>query len=146
MDRYHRMGVAMLIVAIVCFAFVMHRGSDLPKHTGAKLLKAGWTLRFTPVSAAAAPEAGASAQGGGGIVSQIMPRPPSSFSRRGAAGGGKGPGPGARKQVWVLQDGQPQAMAVQVGISDGRMTEVSSEQLQPGMAVITDQRSSGARP
>jgi putative ABC transport system ATP-binding protein len=35
-------------------------------------------------------------------------------------------------------------MAVQVGISDGRMTEVSSEQLQPGMAVITDQRSSGA--
>ena len=109
------------------------------------LLVPNTALRFTPVSAAAAPEAGASAQGGGGIVSQIMPRPPSSFSRRGS-GNGKGPGQGARRQVWVLQDGKPQAMAVQVGISDGRMTEVSSEQLQPGMAVITDQRSSGARP
>jgi HlyD family secretion protein len=59
------------------------------------------------------------------------------------SGNGKGPGQGARRQVWVLQDGKPQAMAVQVGISDGRMTEVSSEQLQPGMAVITDQRSGG---
>ncbi|HNI75593.1 MAG TPA: efflux RND transporter periplasmic adaptor subunit, partial [Giesbergeria sp.] len=109
------------------------------------LLVPNTALRFTPVSAAAAPEAGASAQGGGGIVAQIMPRAPRSFSR-GGSGNGKGPGQGARRQVWVLQDGKPQAMAVQVGISDGRMTEVSSEQLQPGMAVITDQRSSGARP
>jgi HlyD family secretion protein len=111
------------------------------------LLVPNTALRFEPVNAAAAPAAGASAQGGGGIVSQMMPRPPGAFARRGAAGGnGKGPGEGARKQVWVLQDGKPQAMAVQVGISDGRMTEVGSEQLQPGMAVITDQRSSGAQP
>jgi HlyD family secretion protein len=32
------------------------------------------------------------------------------------------------------------AVNVQVGISDGRMTEVSGEGLEPGMAVITDQR------
>jgi HlyD family secretion protein len=35
---------------------------------------------------------------------------------------------------------------VQVGISDGRMTEVSGEGLEPGMAVITDQRSGGGAP
>ena len=40
----------------------------------------------------------------------------------------------------------PESVSVTVGISDGRMTEVRSEQLQPGMAVITDQRSSGAAP
>jgi HlyD family secretion protein len=110
------------------------------------LLVPNTALRFTPVSLEAGADAGTSAKSGG-IVSQMMPRPPRSFARGGSASSnGKGPGQGARKQVWVLQDGQPQAMAVQVGISDGRMTEVSSEQLQPGMAVITDQRSSGARP
>ena len=68
------------------------------------------------------------------------------------------PRPGARKpadtsaaaagarQVWVLTDGQAVAVAVAVttGISDGRMTEVSSTELQEGMAVITDQQAAGA--
>jgi hypothetical protein len=53
--------------------------------------------------------------------------------------------PGTR-QIWVLQGGQPAAMQVQTGISDGRMTEVSGESLTPGMAVITDQRSASAAP
>jgi HlyD family secretion protein len=35
---------------------------------------------------------------------------------------------------------------VQVGISDGRVTEVSGGGLQPGMAVIVDQRRAGAKP
>jgi HlyD family secretion protein len=34
------------------------------------------------------------------------------------------------------------AVPVQTGISDGRMTEVSGDNLTPGMAVITDQRTS----
>jgi HlyD family secretion protein len=52
---------------------------------------------------------------------------------------------GPTRQVWVLKDGVAQAVNVQVGISDGRMTEVSGE-AWPGMAVITDQRSAGAAP
>ena len=47
--------------------------------------------------------------------------------------------------VWVLRDGAPVAVAVTPGISDGRMTEVSSTELQPGMPVITDQRSGNAK-
>ena len=31
------------------------------------------------------------------------------------------------------------------GVTDGRLTEVSGEQLEPGMAVIIDQRSGGTR-
>ena len=64
-------------------------------------------------------------------------------------GGGKksagGNGPVA-KQIWILKDGQAVAVAVKPGISDGRMTEVSGEGLQEGMAVITDQRAAGAAP
>jgi len=42
--------------------------------------------------------------------------------------------------VWVLRDGAPVAVAIKPGVSDGRMTEVTSDELQPGMPVITDQR------
>jgi HlyD family secretion protein len=73
-----------------------------------------------------------------------MPRPPRSASRKTA--GGAGPGAGQTRQIWVLQDGVPQPVSVQVGISDGRMTEVSGEGLEPGMAVITDQRMGKAAP
>jgi len=44
----------------------------------------------------------------------------------------------------VLQDGQPGAVPVLPGVSDGRMTEVESTVLQPGMAVITGQAAGSA--
>ena len=47
--------------------------------------------------------------------------------------------PGQR-QLWVLQDGEPRAVQVATGISDGRMTEVSGDDLQEGMLIITEQR------
>jgi HlyD family secretion protein len=55
-------------------------------------------------------------------------------------------GAGRTRQVWVLKDGTAHAVTVQVGISDGRRTEVSGEGLAEGMAVITDQRSAKAAP
>ena len=61
--------------------------------------------------------------GGGGIVGQLMPR----------------------RYVWVLQAGQPEAVQVKTGLSDGRMTEVDSEQLKEGDLLITDQRSGAGR-
>ena len=104
------------------------------------LLVPNTALRFTPLSrpaggaSGAAPDAGA----GGGVVSKLLPRMPRPGGRKTA--GGNGP---AAKQIWVLKDGQAVAVAVQPGISDGRMTEVSGEGLAEGMAVITDQRAAG---
>ena len=54
-----------------------------------------------------------------------------------------GPG-GPAKQVWVLREGAPVALNVKVGISDGRMTEITDGELTEGMAVITEQRSSAS--
>jgi HlyD family secretion protein len=100
------------------------------------LLVPNAALRFTP-AVHSAPGATAGFDKGGGIVSSLMPRPPASSSApRAAAGGGA-----AARQVWVLRDNQPIAVAVKPGVSDGKMTEVSAGDLQPGMQVITDQRS-----
>ncbi|MFO1263052.1 MAG: efflux RND transporter periplasmic adaptor subunit [Rhodoferax sp.] len=106
------------------------------------LLVPNTALRFTPLSSAAAggaPSAGANpGSASGGVVSKLLPRMPRPGGRKTA--GGNGP---AAKQIWVLKDGQAVAVAVQPGISDGRMTEVSGEGLSEGMAVITDQRAAG---
>ena len=101
----------------------------------AVLLVPNTALRFTPREAGAA--------GGGGLVSQLMPRPPRSAPRSPGDAGGK-PGEGQQKQLWLLRDGRPVSQAVTVGISDGRFTEVRGEGLATGMPVIVDQRSSGA--
>ena len=125
------------------------------------LLVPNTALRFTPAQAAGAdakpgasgakPGASGSGSGGGsggGIMSQLMPRMPRSGSgpRKPGAGGEAGDGAGKTRQVWVLQDGAAKPIDVQVGISDGRHTEVTGEGLTPGMAVITDQRAAGAKP
>jgi HlyD family secretion protein len=105
------------------------------------LLVPNTALRFSPSSTGAA--AGKPAQGSS-IMSSLMPRPPggNSGNRKsaGTAGGAAGSG---SKQVWVLRDGAPVAVAVQTGISDGRMTEVTGGELTADMRVITDQRSAG---
>ncbi|MCO5104621.1 MAG: efflux RND transporter periplasmic adaptor subunit [Burkholderiaceae bacterium] len=101
------------------------------------LLVPNTALRFSPVGGA--PAAGGSAQGGG-ILSKMMPRPPRSGTKM-ARSDSKTAG---TRQIWLLKDGQPVALSVTTGISDGRQTEVSGEALEPGLLVITDQRSSGA--
>jgi HlyD family secretion protein len=122
------------------------------------LLVPNTALRFTPAQAGAAPgaapgggKAPSAQQGGGGIMGQLMPRMPrpggqgGQGGRRAGAGGPPGDDAASKmRQVWVLQDGTAQPLKVRVGISDGRMTEVTGEGIAPGMAVITDQRSSGA--
>jgi len=97
------------------------------------LLVPNTALRFMPSNG----ESAAPAQTGSPLT--MMPRPPASapktvrIDRRAGA-----------RQIWVLQNGQPVAVPVTTGISDGRQTEVSGEGLVEGMAVITEQRSSGA--
>jgi len=110
------------------------------------LLVPNTALRYTPNSAAGdAPRAVAAPASGArtGIVGSLMPRAPGLGGGRRAGGGSNASGaptaPGPR-QVWVLRDAQPVAVPVMAGVTDGRLTEVTSDQLQPGMAVITDQR------
>ncbi len=103
------------------------------------LLVPNTALRFTPSQAGSA-AAPTSASGIGGIVSTLMPRRPGgNVQRRSAAAAA------TARQVWVLRDGAAVPVAVMPGITDGRMTEVSSSELQPGMQVITDQRSGAAK-
>lgn len=98
------------------------------------LLVPNQALRFTP-TATAQP-----APSSGGLVSQLMPRPPgggTGGARRTAEGRGSA---GTLRTLWVLEDGRPKALEVQAGLSDGRRTEVRGEGLREGLAVIVQQR------
>ena len=107
------------------------------------LLVPNTALRFTPSREKGADEGTAApAASSGGMVSKLVPRMP----RRGGASKTAGDSGLGAKQVWVLKDGQAVAVPVTVGISDGRMTEVTGEGIQEGVAVITDQRAAGAAP
>lgn len=92
------------------------------------LLVPNAALRFAP-TAAAAP-----ATDGANLATRLLPRPPTTGQPRRA-----GTDTSRVRQVWVLQDGQPVAVPVTPGASDGRVTEVTGDQLRPGMAVIVDQ-------
>lgn len=85
-------------------------------------------LRFMPTQ----PE---SANNNSSIVSKMLPRAPASAPKTARIERRGGP-----RQIWVLDNGQPRAVQVVTGISDGRMTEVSGDELQEGMLVITEQK------
>lgn len=89
------------------------------------LLVPSAALRFTPASTT-------SSQASGSLVSRLMPRPPHGTSRAQGTGNGKS------RQVWVLRDGEPRAVPVTVGASNGQLTEVTGGELQSGMRVITE--------
>ena len=103
------------------------------------LLVPNTALRFTPSTGTPATASGG---GQGSIVGTLMPRMPRTGGTRRPATSSSTE---AQRQVWVLRDGTAVPVAVSPGISDGRMTEVSSSELQPGMQVITDQRSSSTK-
>ncbi len=109
---------------------------------GEALLVPNTALRYTPAAPAAASAQRASGAAGG-IVSRLVPRGPAMGTRRSAGQAAGNSAPGAARQLWVLRDGQPAAVSVTVGATDGRRTEVSGP-IQAGDAVIVDQRS-GAR-
>ncbi|PIW83603.1 MAG: efflux RND transporter periplasmic adaptor subunit, partial [Nitrospirae bacterium CG_4_8_14_3_um_filter_70_85] len=53
--------------------------------------------------------------------------------------------PDDRPRVWVLRAGQAVAVEVEVGLSNGQMTEVVGGPVQMGEAVITDTLEGGGR-
>lgn len=90
------------------------------------LLVPNGALRFTPETSEAAPK-----QSSRGVAGMLMPRPPRQPPKARAA-------PGGTPRVWVLRDGQPVAMDVRTGATNGRMTEIVGGELKAGMAVITE--------
>jgi HlyD family secretion protein len=91
------------------------------------LLVPNAALRFTPATNDAA-----QAKSSGSVVSMIMPRPPRQAKKVQVTAGS-----GAQR-VWVLQDGQPVAMDVKAGATNGRVTEITGGGLKAGMQVITE--------
>ncbi len=91
------------------------------------LLVPNAALRFVPPGTAdSAPS--------GSIVSRLMPRPPQPKKQS------PNTVPGDTKQIWILRDGQPAAVPVQTGASNGRQTEITGGEVKAGMAVIVDYR------
>lgn len=82
-------------------------------------------LRFTPPQQ---PEAKSST----GLVGALLPRPPRSGGQKSVETAGK------QQRVWILKENRPVAVQVTVGDTNGGLTEVTSGDLQPGMAVIVD--------
>ncbi|MDZ7583847.1 MAG: efflux RND transporter periplasmic adaptor subunit [Thiobacillus sp.] len=97
------------------------------------LLVPNAALRFTP---ATSDEAGK--KSGGSVLGALMPRPPRQAKKiQETARSGT-------QRVWVLRDGQPVAIEVRAGATNGRVTEIMGGELKAGMQVITEALS--ARP
>lgn len=111
-------------------------------------------LRYKPASPEDSKPA-AGQQSGGGIVAQLMPRPPMQQTRQRGQGQGQGQGGAAKGQgggrrggageIWILKDGQPSAVKVKIGLSDSKFAEVSADELTEGALVITGS-GAGAKP
>ena len=92
-------------------------------------------LRFTPPQAVVA--TGTSAEPKRSIISRLMPRP-----RRSGSSNRNNQEQKTKKhvsaKVWVLKDGQPLAIPVTQGVSDGIKTVIVSGDLQPGQELLVD--------
>jgi HlyD family secretion protein len=92
------------------------------------LLVPNAALRFNPPAA----EGSAAPSTSGGLVSRLMPRPPGRAQTR------RESMPQEARQVWTLRNGQPVALLVQTGATDGYRTQILDGDLQPGTALIVD--------
>ncbi|MCC6900479.1 MAG: efflux RND transporter periplasmic adaptor subunit [Polyangiaceae bacterium] len=92
-------------------------------------------LRFRPTAAK-----GSSAQRGGGIPMPGFGRPPGMGGGPRPSGSATpaGAGPKRESAVYALRGGEPARVAVEVGVSDGKRTEVRSSDLAAGAEVVTD--------
>lgn len=91
------------------------------------LLVPNAALRFTPP----APEA-EQKKSSGSMVSFLFPRMPRTAPKAQTAVNSGPP------RVWVLQDGQPKAIEVGTGATNGRVTEIVGGPLKADMEVITE--------
>lgn len=91
-------------------------------------------LRFTP-------PAPAQKQPSRGLLGALLPRPPMSMSKPPENGTRNG----KQQKVWILKDGQPVAVPVTIGATDGTMAEVVGGNVTPGTALVIDVAAAGRR-
>lgn len=96
------------------------------------LLVPNAALRFSP--ATETPSADAARRG---LLGMLLPRLPRSRERPAAEGGPKG----RTQRVWVLRAGQPHAVTVATGVSDGAYTVITDGDLAPGTPLVVDTQS-----
>ncbi len=77
----------------------------------------------------------------GGLVGALLPHPPRHKSKQKE----NTISSGNKQQVWVLKDGQPLAVPVTTGATDGVMTEILDGEIEPGMLLVVDVISRGGR-
>ncbi|RKX24160.1 MAG: efflux RND transporter periplasmic adaptor subunit, partial [Candidatus Zixiibacteriota bacterium] len=88
-------------------------------------------LRFIPPVKQHSPP-----KGGGGLLSAILPRrPPREYREKPSADI-------SRQRVWKLMGGKLVAVNITIGATDGRMTEVVKGDIEPGLPLVVDTRSS----
>ncbi len=90
-------------------------------------------LRFVPQGLEGTKEN----RSGGSVLSKLMPRPPQRGGKRKDTSGG----PKGTQKVWTLVDGQPHALPVTIGLTDGSSTQILSGDLQPGMDLVVGEES-----
>lgn len=86
-------------------------------------------FRWSPPAAAAAPAEKKS------LVNSLMPGPPDRDRQKVA---GAVISTDKEQTLWILKDGKPVPLKVNVGASNGRLTEITSGNLEPGTKVITE--------
>jgi len=89
------------------------------------LLVPNTALRFTPPAAAAQAERP--------LWSRILPGPPRRPPQQVQKSGER-----RRQQVWTIRNGQPAPVPVTLGATDGRVTQILSGEVAPGLDVIVD--------
>jgi HlyD family secretion protein len=97
------------------------------KQTTNVVLVPNLALRFTPPATEDAQQTSPS------LISRLFPRPPIASKPRDLANGKS-----KQQRVWVLRDGQPFAVAVSTGATDGVMTEITGGDITIGNQVVID--------
>lgn len=92
------------------------------------LLVPNAALRFTPTTTD-----GAQKNSGSSLLSALMPRPPRQTETKKVQTRGTG-----APHVFVLRDGQPVAIEVKTGATNGLITEIVGGELKAGTPVITE--------
>jgi HlyD family secretion protein len=94
------------------------------------LLVPNAALRFAPSASE-----GQAAPGGGSLIGKLLPRPPGAGARK-----AKAPDAAHKKQqrVWTLRDGEPVAIPITTGATNGVLSEVIDGAVEPGMALLVD--------
>ncbi|TCT21353.1 efflux RND transporter periplasmic adaptor subunit [Thiobaca trueperi] len=106
---------------------LVHEEDDL-------LLVPNTALRFTPPQAR-------SEQAGPNLLGMLLPRPPRSPKRQPEAGARTG----KSGRVWILRDGEPTAVEIKTGLTDGVVTQVLGDGLAPGVQVLVDVERAGRK-